>query len=195
MISQASYLLLIQCLAKLKPMDPSTAIALRPYLQEQTLRRGEHLLYKGAVHSMLLFVVSGSVREAAIHPLTSKEETTWMWFSGDFVYTKPGFFSQQPAESRVEAMEDCMLVSIGYKEFVELSKDRADFNPLFELVRDHYHRALKRHALDLVALSNQQRFDLFILAHPTALLVLNHQYIASFLGIRDKGLDRYSGKR
>ncbi|MBB5440613.1 CRP-like cAMP-binding protein [Pedobacter sp. AK017] len=195
MISDESFNILITRMSRFRPIDPEFILKLRPLLRELRVKRGELIIPKGVVPTFVPFVISGSAREVMIHPSTMQEETTWMWFMYDFIYTNPGFFSEEPTECHIEAMEDGVLVYIERADFLEFVKDFPLAYKLSEMIRDYYLKLLKKYAFDLAALSNQQRYDQFIAAHPKALATLNHKHIASFIGIRDKGLDRYSGRK
>ena len=195
MISEYAFIFFLQTLEKFQAIGPLLNSNLRAHLHETETRRGENLLRARAVHPVLYFIISGSAREVTVQPQTAKAETTWMWFPGDFVYTKPGFFSQQPSESRVETMEESILLYIGNDHFRQMELEFTELRPLAERIRDHDHQLLKQHAFDLSALTNQERFDQFVQRRPKALANLNHKHIASFLGIRDKGLDRYSQRK
>jgi len=195
MISEHAFRFFLRTLEKFQGLDPLLNLKLRTYLHETQTPRGENLLRTKAVHQALYFIVSGSAREVTVQPQTGNAETTWMWFPGDFVYTTPGLFSQQPSDSRVETMEESILLYIEKENFNQLELEFGELRPLTERIRDHYHQLLKAHAFALAALTNQERFDQFVRRRPKALATLNHKHIASFLGIRDKGLDRYSQKK
>lgn len=195
MISDESFDILISRLKKFKPMYESFLIQLHPLLHEISQKRGELILLEGVVPNLVYFVISGSAREISIHPLTGERETSWMWFPDDFIFTNPGFFSEEPAECSIEAMEDVVLVCIERKDFAEFKGAFPLAHKLAEMIRDYYLKLLKKYAFDLTVLSNQERFDKFIAAHPKAMATLVHQHIASFLGIRDKGLGRYSHRK
>lgn len=194
MISDDSFNLLLGLLQEFAPVKPGLVVQLRPLLHEMTVEKGEILLPKGLKHQRVFFMINGICMEASIHPDTHQKETSWMWFAKDFIYVSPGFFSQQPAHNSAEALQECLLIYITYQDYISLLINHEELNLLAELIRDHYHMALKQHALDLASLTNQQRYDKFIEKHPKALLTLSHKPIASFLGILDKGLGRY-GKR
>lgn len=195
MISDESFNILITRMRKFRPMEPSFIVELRPLLHEIRFKRGELVLLKGVIPTFVPFIINGSAREITIHSATLQEETTWMWFENDFIYTSPGFFSEEPAECRIETMEDAILVYIERHDFTQFEKVFPLAHKLAEMIRDHYLKLLKKYAFDLAALTNQQRFDQFIAAHPKAMATLVHQHMASFLGIRDKGLGRYSSRR
>ncbi|MEJ2884629.1 Crp/Fnr family transcriptional regulator [Pedobacter sp. GR22-6] len=195
MISEHAFRFFLRTLEKFQALDPLLNKKLRTHLHETESPRGEIMLRTRTQHPVLYFIISGSAREVTIHPQTGNAETTWMWFPGDFVYTKPGFFSQQPSASRVETMEESILLYVEKEHFDQLESEFGELRPLTERVRDHYHQLLKAHAFALAASTNQERYDQFVRRRPKALATLNHKHIASFLGIRDKGLDRYSQKK
>ena len=192
MISDGSFNLLLAVLKEFGMPSASLVLQLRPVLHEMRVEKGEVLLPVGVKHHLVFFIINGVCMEAIIHPETKKKETSWMWFSGDFIYVSPGFFSQQFSRNSAEALQECRMIFMTYLDFVLLCRNYEEFGHLTELIRDHYTAALKRHALDLASLTNQQRYDQFIKKHPKALLTLSHKPIASFLGILDKGLGRYS---
>lgn len=192
MISNGSFNLLLAVLKEFAMPSPALVLQLRPLLHEMMVEKGEVLLPTGVKHHLVFFIINGVCMEAVIHPETNKKETNWMWFSGDFIYVSPGFFSQQSARNSAEALQECRLIYMTYLDFISLRRNHEEVGYLTELIRDHYIVALKRHALDLASLTNQQRYDQFIKKHPKALLTLSHKPIASFLGILDKGLGRYS---
>lgn len=192
MISNESFNILVACMRKFQPLEANFMIKLRPLLREIRFKRSELIFLKGVVPTFLPFIISGSARAAAMHPSTNEEETTWMWFENDFIFTNPGFFSEEPADFRIEAMEDVAFVYIERKDFVKFEKSFPMARKLTEMIRDYYLKLLNKYAFDLAVLSNQERFDQFVAAHPKAMTALTHQHIASFVGIRAKGLSRYA---
>lgn len=195
MISDLSFNTLISRMRQFKTMDESFRLQLRPLLHEIDVKKGELILLEGTVPTFIPFIVKGSLREITKHPLNAQEEVTWMWFANDFAYTKPGFFSEEPAECRIEAMEDCQLIYIKRDDFSQFETTFPLARKLAELIRDHHYKLLKKYAFDLAVLNNQERFDQFMAIHPKAMNILVHQHIASFLGIRDKGLARYYNRK
>ncbi|MBC8986682.1 Crp/Fnr family transcriptional regulator [Pedobacter sp. N36a] len=192
MISNSVFTLLLERLASFYPLSAGLVNALRPFLKEHDGHKGEILLQKGKKGDQVWFICEGHAREIGVDLENGNEMTSWFWFKEDFIFAYPGFFSQQPAESAVELIEECRLIEMDYEDFIILRDTFPEVWPLVESIRHYYDHLRLTHLKDLQSLSAKVKYLKFYHEHKSLFNIARHKDIANFLGIKDDGFNRYN---
>ena len=191
MLFQVAYQILIERLSGFYPLSTGFTQALRPMLSLVELKRGRVLVDRGKRQQMVWLLCRGHAKEVSASEVQVKGRASWFWFAGDFLFSYPGFFSQEPAIASIELVEDSVLLEISYVDFMALREGFAEVPLLVEKIRGHYERLRVGHAADLVSLSARERYLKFHSEHKSLFNVAKQKDIAAFLGIRDDGFHRY----
>lgn len=158
---------------------------------EEYHRAGTHLLNNREVQVKNWLIIEGSAREFTVnYDQTSHEQTQWFWFKNDFLYTTPGFFSQQPVESYVEILEDSHLVYIDFQNFHTLKKTYPEAAHFSELIRDQGQRLANIYINQMRSLNGKERYQWLFKEHPNLFNLARQKDIAYFLGIKPDTLGR-----
>lgn len=170
-------------------VSPSLRLLLSKSLIDIELVKGQTLLFKNEIPKNFWFVITGMGR--ALQLINGVEKTVWFWFSGDFIFTNPGFFTQKPAHYNVEITEHSHLLYLSYQSMVQITTSFPVFNAIIEGIRDEHSIQLMAHIAQLKDWNCQDRFDFFYDRHKRVFNFLPIKYIADFLAIHPHNICRY----
>lgn len=190
MVREDYYQTFTSALAEIHDLSDALINALRPLANERTFRKNQHILNIGDEQHSIYFIIAGYAREVTPSEEHSNGQTTWFWFADDFVFHN-GFFSKQSSEIDVEVYHDTTVLEISYENLRILMSRYPEVFILGEKLRIHYDRFRKQHISDLVSLRRWEHFELFYSRYKLLFNIARHRDIASFLGIRNHGLNRY----
>jgi len=156
---------------------------LRSMLFEGNYKRGSRILNFKQKQHMAWFMLEGMAREIVINPLTFEEHTVWFWFAGSFLYTSPGFFSQQESLSTIEIVQDCKTVWISYPDWVELKKAFPQMETLTEQVRGDFDKKVQDLTNDIRYLSTELRYEKYKPQLNKLFGQTKLRYVAEYLGM------------
>ncbi len=75
------------------PISPGFVIRLGDLIDFAEYRAGDIILHYKEIQRFAWMQSEGVSVEVTIDRRTREEITTWFWFTGDFIYSVPGFFS------------------------------------------------------------------------------------------------------
>ena len=156
---------------------------LRPMLFEGDYKRGRRILNFKQKQRMAWFMLEGMAREIVINPLTFEEHTVWFWFPGSFLYTSPGFFSQQVSLSTIEIVQDCITVCISHQDWLELKTAFPQMEVLTERVRGNFDKAVLDLANDIRYLGTEFRYEKYKPQLQKLFGQTKLRYVAEYLGM------------
>ena len=191
MLFDAAFNLLCQRLSFFHPFSLVFRVELQSMMSLVELRKGEVMVAHGQRQTKVWFLCEGHAKEVSSSDQDGREHVSWFWFAGDFIFSYPGFFAQEPAIADIVLIEDCVLLEISFEGFVKLREEFAEVTLLVEKIRSYYERLRVGHASDLVNLSARERYQKFFAEHKSLFNSARHRDIASFLGIRNDGFNRY----
>ncbi|MNJ87502.1 hypothetical protein D3C87_50220 [compost metagenome] len=169
-------------------------LTLKKVLYETSYDKDVRILNFGGTQRVVWFMLSGLLREIRINKVTLKEKTSWYWLPGSFVYTDPGYFSQQPSVRAIQTETDCNLVWISYEDWSALKATFSEVEAITEIIRGGYSKMRIEHMEDMKLLTVDERYldlegTLDYLFPRTQL-----NYIADFMGMAPATLGRLRTK-
>lgn len=180
---------LILLLEKLMPVSAVVKVMLMDMVFEDFCKKGTRILYQREIQKKLWFIFDGSAREFKEDKNAEvQEQTLWFSFSGDLLYTIPGFFSEAAAPSSIELLEDSHLVYVNVEDYLRLEKE---MDSLFRRIRDHYDAVRQEYQANRLHLSGKQKYLQLFKAHPSLFNNAKMKDIAYFLGISPNSLSRF----
>jgi len=174
---------LTELLVHFMPISFSLQEKLKLIIFEEHHLGGTYILNNREIPIKSWIIIKGSAREFKTTKDYVGEQTQWFWFENEFIYTTPGFFSQQPAESYIEILEDSHLVCIDFQSFYSLKKTDPEAERLSELLRDQNQRMINKYLNQLRTLNGKARYELLFKVHPKLFNLAKQKDIAYFLGI------------
>ncbi len=166
-------------------------IELRKVVQQVRFDKGITLQNDLQFADRLWFVLSGSAKEVTVNQDTRTELTTWFWFTGDVIFTGPGFFNRVASDACIKLMEDSSLIYLTHQDYMRLRKQFPELEQLTERIRGYYDAFRKQHLIDLVKLSAMERFKKFTTARKAYYNVAMHKDVLEFLGIKADSYSRF----
>jgi hypothetical protein len=157
-ISNESFNELIRVLETFMALSFRLKIALKEVLYETIYEKDARILNFGDTQRMVWFLLEGLFREVRMNRTTLKEKTSWFWPVRNFIYTDPGFFSQQPSERAIEAVERSKAVFISYLDWSALKAGFEEVELITEIIRGGYNKIRIEHVEDMKLLNIDERY-------------------------------------
>lgn len=127
-------------------------------LFETTFPRNKRILNFGQLQEIVWFMLDGLAMEIREDESTFHEKTSWFWLLFDFMYTDPGFFSQQNSARAIHFMEASKVVLISYRNWKILNDTFEETGAITELIRGYYSQARQHHADEIKNLPTEERY-------------------------------------
>ncbi|ALL07013.1 hypothetical protein AQ505_16880 [Pedobacter sp. PACM 27299] len=182
-VTDESFDNLIRILEQYLALNHSFRTMLRSKLQETTYKKGSRILNFHEKQKIAWFMLDGLAREIRVNGETFEEKTMWFWSEKSFLYTTPGFFSQQPSECTIEILKDSRMLLISYQDWTDLKEDFKETEFITEKIRGTYDKLRQEHIDDIKNLNTVDRY----LKHKAVLLQLlaatKLKYVAEYMSM------------
>lgn len=162
-------------------------LQLRKFIHFIEHSAGEIILHYKEVPKVAWFQASGI--SAEITDPYGKAATSFFWFANDFLFTTPGFFSQDESESSILIIEDSTFAYISAQDFMKLKFLFPETEILSEKLRNHYKMLNMQHTLDNKHLSLIRVKELYR-THERLFELCSKKQLASYLDMEPDTLTR-----
>ncbi|TCC98466.1 Crp/Fnr family transcriptional regulator [Pedobacter hiemivivus] len=189
-ISHGAFEHLLKVLETVMVLSFKFKLELRKVLYETSYEKDARILNFGGTQQVVWFMLSGLLREIRINKVALKEKTSWYWLQDSFVYTDPGYFSQQPSLRAIQAEVDCVLVLISYQDWMNLKAAFTEVELITERIRADYSKIRIEHMEDMKLLSVDERYLDLEATLDYLFLRTQLNYIADFMGMAPATLGR-----
>lgn len=182
-ISDESFYTLIQILETYMVLNQKFKAVLRSRLQETSYKKGSRILNFHEKQEVIWFLLEGLAREIRVNAETFEEKTTWFWSEKSFLYTTPGFFSQQLSECTIEVIKDSKMVLMSYQDWTWLKGDFKETEFVTEKIRGSYEKVRQEHIDDI---KNLNTIDRYLKRKPILLQLLGItklKYVAEYMSM------------
>ena len=183
---------LVYVLQQLHPISNDIALFFQKHSLSYTYKKGKHLLKTGEVCKHLYFlnkgVIRGYIKDAG------RDITTWITSENELVTSISSFDLQKPAIENIQALEDCELISMTYKNLQKLYDRFPEFNIVGRKVYQSYYRDAENRALIARLTNAEKKYRYFLTVHCHLANRVPLKYIASYLGINLETLSRVRKK-
>lgn len=156
-------------------------------------RKRQYALQEGNVSNQMYFVVKGCLRmykideKGSIHLIQFAAEDHWITDLGSF-------YSEQPSELAIDAVEDSMVLQISHNDLIALYTEAPKFHRIFRVLIENSFVSLQKRLLQTISSTADERYKYFIETYPDLVNRLPQTQIASFLGITPEFLSRLRNK-
>lgn len=182
-VSDESFHKLTQILERHFVLSHNFRVMMRSKLQETTYKKGSRILNFHEKQKIVWFMLEGLAREIRINRETFEEKTMWFWSEMSFLFTTPGFFSQQLSECTIEILKDCRMLLMSYQDWIMLKDEFKETEFITEKIRGSYDKLRQEHIDDLKNLNTVNRY----LKHKPQLLQLlgatKLKYVAEYMSM------------
>ncbi|MEM6345969.1 MAG: Crp/Fnr family transcriptional regulator [Bacteroidota bacterium] len=161
-----------------------------PLLQTQFLPKGAHFLSLGQTCDKIGLLTKGILR--AYYPVGEREVTSYFNFlpRNPIVAGFTSLLTQKPATEALQALEDCELLYVTYKQLQYLYQSSQNFERLGRIMMEQNYIASVKRIQSYQTQSAADRYQHLLSKYPNLLNRIPHHYIASYLGITPESLSR-----
>lgn len=157
----------------------------------RNVKKGDYLIQAGQICKEIVFLEEGLLRSFYLNP-NGDDMTYCVTFENEFISAYSSYISGAPAVENIEAMVDS-TVSIIKKEFVEERAATAlSFCKLMRFYAESYIVEMESRLISYQNESASDRYQLLRQRYPHYFSQIPKQYLASYLGISARHLNRIS---
>jgi CRP-like cAMP-binding protein len=182
---------LIQLLDSIYPMSDGCKETLREQLKIREIAKKELLLRAGHICQHIYFVEQGLLR--CFYYKNDVEICSWFMKEGDVVVSVESFFNQKTSCESIQALEDCTLYYISYKELQEIYRKFLEFNFISRVLTEKYYCLSEQRLFSIRMMRSTERYDCLLEQHPGLISRVPAKYLASYLGITPEMLSKIKG--
>ncbi len=172
-------------------MNDAEWAVLAPHLEVSTLKKKKFFTEPGSICNQIGLVVKGAVRYFMVKD--GEEITGYFSFENELLSSYKSFLTRQPAESYIQALEDCQIVTLSYKAMQQAYEDNL-IGPKMErfgrLIAEHYLICYEDRVSSFVTQTPEERYNKLLETGGEILQRIPQHYIANFLGITPVSLSR-----
>ena len=182
-----SFLLFLNKFAPISTADFQNI--LEPLLVVRHFNKKELLSKPGEIDNYLNFIVKGLVRK---YYKKGKEEIhTQISYEGHVMLSEESFYSRQPSEYYIEAIEPTTVVSISFDDLESVYSKSRQFEHLGRLIIIHTFLLKDKWQLQMVKMTPRERFINFVQKNPELMQRVPQKYLASYLNIKPETFSRF----
>ena len=156
----------------------------------QTIKKGEILLENGEICKNMYFIAKGILRTF----ITDEQGNFYnknLFFENRLACSKVSSMLQTPSDFTIEALEDCILIQLNYKKYIQLITENDDLKNFYiAYLEKNWIIEKEQREVALVMQNATERYLNLLETHPTIADRVPLLHIASHLGITPTQLSR-----
>ncbi len=184
---------LLQYFNTIYPLSSDLEQYLLSIFKVKELTKKSYILKQGQVCRNLYFIEKGLVR--CFYIKDDKEVCSWFMKEGDLIISVESFFKQVISYENIQAIEDCLVYYIDYKDLQYMYRHFIDSNFLARVVTEKYYMLSEQRLFSIRMQRAQERYQYLIDNFPELIQRVPSKYIASYLSITEETLSRIRGKK
>lgn len=161
-----------------------------PLLKKEDYQKGDFILKEGQHCNQIKFVLSGIYRVYQLRD--GKEITSYFNYNerNPLIASTESILRNQKSKEYIECLEPGVLLSLNYKDLLELYKSSLAFNIFGRKMAElNYLLSIER-IESLQYKTASDRYESFLKLYPNLINQIPHHYIASYLGVTPESLSR-----
>lgn len=162
---------------------------LRNLTTQKILNAGECTIKQNGMNSKLYFLTSGLMRSVRASA-NGKEYTKNIYSPLSFVGPLTSILTRKPSFLTYEALTECQVFEIDFKEFYELTKTVIEISNLYNRVLEYLFIVYERKQYESFSLNATERYQLLKKRVPDIDAQIAQYQIASYLNITPVQLSR-----
>lgn len=164
------------------------------YFEPVTFKKGEYLVKVGETPPYFYFIVSGLVRKFT-YDNEGNEITIDFSHNPGVFNCYDAFIDQKPCKEYMDALTDCVILRITYKNFVSLmDESEAAKQYTIKLLQIILKKSQER-VYDMGYTSAAERYKKFVEKNPYIANHANLMHISTYIGVRPQSLSRIRGRK
>lgn len=178
----------VSAINKIYPVSTSATDFVKQRAGIVQISKGSLLVNAGDHCDHLFFVCRGILR--GFVKQGNKDITTWITSEMEIVTSISGYFKKVPSIENIEALEDCVLVSIHRDDMHFLYEKFPEVNTLVRIILERYYQDAEERAYICRLTDATAKYNRFISTQSALLNRIPLKYVASYLGMTLETLSR-----
>jgi CRP-like cAMP-binding protein len=162
----------------------------RPFWKPRKIKKGDFFNMQNMVCNDLGLVVKGIFRIYYSNPETSEETNIYFFSENQFIVSFRSFITRNACHYFIQAMEDCEMVYISYRDLTSLYETHASWAKFGRLLAELFFTYSQSRAEEMLFFSHEQRYIRLLDLHPNIVNRIPAYHISSYLGIKNPSLSR-----
>ena len=183
---------LLKYLHSIYPLSEESLAYVGTILKIKQVPKKTYLLKAGQVCRNIYFIEQGLVR--CFYLKGDQEVCFWFMKEGDVIASVESFFQQKPSYECIQALEDCTLYYLEYKELEYIYRHYLEFNFIGRVLAQKYYMLSEQCLYSLRMQRSQERYDYLMEHFPYLILRVPAKYLASYLGITEVTMSRLKSR-
>jgi len=179
---------LLKLLSMIAPLSDEETELIKTCFKPYLLRNGEYFLKAGEINKHIGFIKKGLVRYF-VHK--NEEEATFEFTrEGEFIADYQSFSKNIVSLQNIQAIEDCDLLVIDFKDVQTVFNNTKNGNLLGRLIIEHRFDVMVNQLLSIYMHSQEARYVRFIKQYSDLTQRIPLYLIASYVGVKPQSLSR-----
>ncbi|CAL2086139.1 Crp/Fnr family transcriptional regulator [Tenacibaculum sp. 190524A02b] len=184
---------LLHYIQKISPIEAATFKELKKLVQPLTLNKNDFFVKAGEYAQQIGFLKKGIVRAFFLNQ-EGKEYNKQFFVEPSIIGAYTSLLTQQPTQIAQQALTDCEILVINYRELVKYYDRFHDLERLGRKMAEHYFLEKEQKELEMALLDADKRYQIMRERFPALELAISQYHIASYLGISATQLSRIRRK-
>lgn len=178
----------ISFLSSFSPLSSAQKEIIRNKLFLVSKNKGEYILKQGETSEYLYFIIKGVV--VGYTTRKQKRLTTYICSDGDSVSSISGMYGECPSEESIYVLEDTLMLGYPISELMHLLEVSFEMNIIIRKILEAYYKSAHERSNIVRMGSAQEKYEFYISTAPHHVGRVPYEYIADFLNIKPKTLER-----
>jgi len=174
------------------PLSAQCLAHLRKIIKKQEVMSEEVLLRPPQVCEHLYFIKKGLLK--CYYMLHGQEVCDWFFGEMETVVSIDSFYDQLPSIDFIQAIEDCILYYITYRELDYLYQNYVEFNVVGRVLTNKYLRIWHKQAKNIRMLTAEERYQFLLDTQPGLVNRVSIKDLSSHLDMARETLSRVRGR-
>lgn len=183
---------LIQFINKYTKLDENVIQELEKRIEFESFSKNSYILEQGSKANKVWFLKKGLVRKFYVE--NGKEITTWIHSENEMFTSMHSYFHQKPSQEYLQAIEDSVVISISYKNSLELNK-YPQMNAFGSNMITKQFACIDEFSKKFNLMSATEKYEAISEIAPQIIKRAKLGYIASIMGISQETLSRIRSKK
>jgi CRP-like cAMP-binding protein len=164
------------------------------HFTERKVKKRQFIIQPDFIAKYRVFVAQGTFKAYVIDK-NGQEQVISLAMNGWWISDPNSFIYQQPATMFVEALEDSIILQLGFENEQILKAYSHQFETFFRTVAERGLAFMQRRLIASLTLTAEERYEQFAKKHPQFLQRVPQYSIASYLGMTTQYLSRIRKKQ
>lgn len=161
----------------------------KSYFTHRKLKKRQFLLREGEVCNQLAFIEKGALYSYSTD-LKGNQHVIQFAFEGWWIADLYSFFTREPSQLHIEALEDSDLLLIDRRQHQRLLTEVAPYESYIRILYQNAYVALQRRVGGTIGFTAEERYARLLEQYPAILTRMPLHLVASYLGVTPETLSR-----